>query len=164
MARKNEQNTADESADSGNNGTGLVRKITNKVLYSKHGEKPQLPTDDSGKKADTLYLGTVFGIARGIKTGQTDYGPWTKLVGQFEAHTHDGRTVQSPECILPEPMQTMLAESLADDNTESVQFAVHVRMNKADNPNGFEYSAETVVDSGRADPLADLRSKALPSS
>ena len=161
---KNDSKTDETQTEESAGGAKLVRKITNKVLFSSGGNKPRLPVDDKGNPVAIKRLGTVMGIARSVKSGDHDFGPWTKLVGQFEAHTHDGRTVQSPHCILPEPIQTMIAESLADDATDSVQFAVHVNMVAADTAVGYEYQTETVVDTGRADPLADLRSKALPAA
>jgi len=133
----------------------MVRKITNKALF---GGAPKL-----GDKKE-LVLGTVMGITRGIKTGESGNGPWTALTGAFEAHTHDGRILQSPVLFLPDPMNSMIAEQIANPDTESLQFAVRVKMVASDVPIGYEYRCETLVETDAADPLADLRSKALPSS
>lgn len=153
MAKKDESKNSEAQSEK-TGGKNLVRKIVNKVLFSDKGSKPKMPEGES-----RMFLGNVFGIARSVKTGDSDYGPWTKLVGAFEAHTHDGRVMQSPQCILPEPMQGMIAEQLADENTESLQFSVNVYMQEADTATGYEYITETVIESDAADPLADLRAQ-----
>lgn len=133
-------------------GTQLERKLTNKLFY---GEKPKAPESDK-------YLATVYGIARGTQSGESQNGPWTCLTGTFEAHTHDGRKLAAPKVFLPDPLNSSLAEQLADENVESIQFAVDVYIVPSDVPIGYEYRTKTKVDPSGADPLADLRRQALP--
>lgn len=132
----------------------LIKKISPRHIF---GEKPETP-----KTKTDLY--TVLGIASGVKTGETAYGPWTKLTGHFEATRVDtGEVFASGEVFLPEPMQSMIAAQLQQrDNdgkrvTESVQFSVMVSIKPSSAPVGYEYEARSLVESGGADPLAALR-------
>ena len=141
--------------------SSLIRKISAKSVCGKI-EKP--------KKAEKLF--SVIGIANKTKTGQSDYGPWTALVGQFEATNYEsGEIFVAPQCFLPEPLNSMLAGTLEETDEEgkqvtaSVQFAVEVGVKPSDVPIGYEYTTKELVEADTADPLAALRdsaAKALP--
>jgi len=141
--------------------SSLIRKISAKSVCGKT-EKPE--------KAKGLFL--VGGIANKVKTGDSLYGTWTALVGQFEATNIDtGEVFVAPQCFLPEPMNGMIAASLEQVDKDgkrinsSVQFAIEVGVKKADNQIGYEYTAKEIMKSDAADPLASIRdviTKALP--
>lgn len=141
--------------------SSLIRKISAKSVCGST-EKP--------KKATKLYI--VGGIANKVKTGDSMYGPWTALVGQFEAtNIETGEVFVAPQCFLPEPMNGMIASSLeqVDDDgkrvNNSVQFAVEVGVKPAETTVGYEYTAKEIMKSDAADPLAAIREKiatALP--
>ena len=143
--------------------SSLIRKISAKTVCG----KTEAPTD---KKTVALFI--VGGIANKVKTGDSMYGTWTALVGQFEAtNVATGEIFIAPQCFLPEPMNGMIAASLemVDDDdkriNQSVQFAVEVGVKKADNQIGYEYTASEVMKSDAADPLAAIRetiAKAIP--
>ena len=141
--------------------SSLIRKISAKTVCGKV-EKPE--------KNTPLFI--VGGIANKVKTGDSTYGTWTALVGQFEAtNIETGEVFVGPQCFLPEPMNGMIAASLEmlDDEgkrvNNSVQFAVEVGVKKSDNTVGYEYTAKEIMKSDSADPLAAIRetiTKALP--
>ena len=139
--------------------SNLIRKISAKSICGKI---------TAPKKATPLYV--CLGIATKTKSGQSDFGEWTALVGQFEAtNISDGVVSQAPQCFLPEPLNSMLAESLMelddDDNrvNSSVQFAVEVGIKPSDVPIGYEYTTKEIVEADTADPLAALRDAAVKS-
>ena len=143
--------------------SSLIRKISAKTVCGKI-EKP-VPV-----KGKPLFI--VGGIANKVKTGDSQFGTWTALVGQFEATNIDtGEVFIAPQCFLPEPMNGMIAASLEmvdeDDKriNQSVQFAVEVGVKFAENQIEYEYTAKEIMKSDAADPLASIReqiSKALP--
>jgi len=143
--------------------SSLVRKISAKVVCGKI-EKP-VP-----KKGKTLFI--VGGIANKVRTGDSQYGTWTALVGQFEAtNVETGEVFIAPQCFLPEPMNGMIAAALeATDKdgkrlNQSIQFAVEVGVKHAENQIEYEYTAKEIMKSDSADPLAAIReeiTKALP--
>jgi hypothetical protein len=133
--------------------SSLIRKISAKSVCG----KIEVP-----KSAKKLFV--VFGHAQKTKSGTTDYGTWTALVGRFEAvNTETGEVFQSPQCFLPEPMQSMITvslEELDDDGnrvTNSVQFSIEVGIKPSDVPIGYEYTTKEIVEADTADPLAALR-------
>ncbi len=134
----------------------LLRKISTKTVL---GDRPERPKD---KKTVALY--SVFGIANGCQTGHSDYGDWIKLKGSFEAvRIGDGVVAQSGACILPEPVNSMIAANLmaTDDEgkrtTQSVQFSFEIGVKRTETAIGYEYVTRPLVESGGADPLAALR-------
>ena len=144
----------------------LLRKISSKTVL---GDRPDRPKD---KKTVPLY--TVFGIANGIATGTSDYGDWIKLKGSFEAvRISDGVVAQSGACILPEPVNSMVAAQLTQVDkdgkrvTQSVQFSFEIGVKRTETAIGYEYVTRPLVEQGGADPLAALRdesAKALAAS
>lgn len=147
----------------------LIRKVTAKAICG----KMSVP-----EKAKRLF--SVFGIATKTKSGSTDYGMWTALVGRFEAvNIETGEVFEAPQCFLPEPLNTMIAEALEQTETEtddegvetetrvntSVGFSVEVGIKPSDVPIGYEYTTKENVKADTADPLAALRdqtAKTLP--
>ena len=133
----------------------LVRKLSPKTVLEKKVEAPS--------KATPLYR--VYGIARGVRSGESQFGIWTALVGSFEAiRIDDGAVFAGIQCFLPEPMNGMIADKLRHDSeTKEVQFAVEVGIKPSDVPVGYEYTSKPIVDVEQADALAGLREKvALP--
>jgi hypothetical protein len=143
--------------------SSLIRKISAKTVCGKI-EKP-VP-----KKGVQLFI--VGGIANKVRTGDSQYGTWTALVGQFEAtNIATGEVFIAPQCFLPEPMNGMIAASLEMVDEEgkrvnnSIQFAVEVGVKFAENQIEYEYTATEIMKSDAADPLASIRehiSKVLP--
>ena len=141
--------------------SNLIRKITAKSVCGKM---------EAPKKATRLF--SVFGIATKTKTGSTDYGSWTALVGRFEAiNIETGEVFEAPQCFLPEPLNTMIAEALdeVDDEGERVNkslgFSVEIGIKPSDVPIGYEYTTKENVKADIDDPLAQLREttqKTLP--
>jgi hypothetical protein len=155
----------------------LIRKISAKAICG----KIEVP-----KKATRLF--SVFGHATKTKTGTSDYGQWTALIGRFEAvNFEDGVVSQAPQCFLPEPLNTMISEALQEtkavvdkDGEEvtdkdgnvtmervntSIGFSVEVGVKPSDVPIGYEYTTKENVKADTADPLAALREetqKTLP--
>lgn len=136
----------------------LIRKISSKTVL---GGPPEVPS-----KATALY--TVIGVATGVRIGQSAYGEFVALKGQFEAtNIETGEAFTAPQCFLPEPLNGMIAAQLAmtdaegNANAKSARFAVEVGVIPAKTVTGYEYTARELVDTTENDPLSDLR-KALP--
>lgn len=130
-----------------------VLEANPKTLAPKSGEKP-------------VDLFTVFGIANGTKHGETQYGDWQALTGVFEAvRASDGKRFQSGTCFLPGAVGTMLIGGLKaaqESNPDaSVSFAILVGIKFSEVAIGYEFTTKNIVKLEQADPLADLRDKAL---
>ena len=126
----------------------MIKKISAKNVMETRIKPPEEATE----------LFKVFGIARGTRSGEGDNGPWTSLIGGFEAiRTHDGKVFKAPQVFLPEPVNSLMAEKLREESVNELQFAVVVGLKPSDTPIGYEYTCSTIVDADDADPLAALR-------
>lgn len=137
----------------------LIKKITAKTVL---GDRPERPAKG------TVDLYTVYGIANGLVQRESDFGPWTKLTGSFEAvRIKDGEVFNSGACFLPEPMNSMLAAQLSQTDkegkrtTRAVEFSIMVSVKRTDTAIGYEYVAKSLVTLDQADPLAALREKTV---
>lgn len=126
---------------------GRVKKITTKIIVGKKRGPITGPTE--------LYK--AIGIARGVKTGESNYGSWIALRGEFEAkRTSDGAIFRAPLMILPEEVTARIHARL-EMGAAAVQFAITVSVAPRDASPGFVYGYAYTVDPHEHEPLAALR-------
>lgn len=119
------------------------RKLSAKIIVGKR----------IGQVTEPKDLFTVIGIATGTRIGQSNYGEWTGLKGEFEVvRCEDGKVLQAPIMILPDAAMAEFIEP-----QWPVQFAFLVRVVPSANSAGFEYEVIKVVEPGPYDALEDLR-------
>lgn len=118
-----------------------------------------------------LHLGTIVGIATGIKKGKMPDGvtPYEGLAGNFEvvyadaSKEHDASGV----CYLPDAFMNPILALLKDETNadgevireaaSSVQLAFNVSVVRADNPAGYSWKLKPLIEASQNDPLAKLR-------
>jgi len=130
----------------------LLRKITVKGVYG-----AIVRPSEGDKPTDIMH---VIGNASGVreiedkfKPGQMTYA----LRGQFEAtNVVTGEVFTAPECFLPEPTQSMIADQIRKGSTD-VQFAVSLSYKFAKTAVGYEYVTKPHVKASGVDLLAELR-------
>ena len=135
----------------------LTKKISTAKIYGKVNVR-KLPEDGS-----VVNLYSVIGVAIGTKTGTSDFGDWTALVGQFEAvNLETGAIMASANAFLPDVAQGLVIAQLAQEGTQQVQFAFVIGA-RADegSPVGYSYTAQPMLAPDAKDPLADLRATVL---
>lgn len=133
----------------------MLKKASPKTIV---GEAIRAPEKGSGP----VDLFTIWGKANRLLRGESTYGPWVALVGEFEGVNADGEEFASPKAFLPEPLHSMIAERLSDaDSTESVEFAVRVSIIPSDSTVGYEYQAEPLIEPAKSDSLSHLRKVAI---
>lgn len=134
----------------------LLRKITVKGVYG------PVPRPAKGEKPVTIMQ--VLGTVTGIRELEDKYKPGQitcALRGNFEAvNAETGEWFNAPECFLPEPTQSMLAEAIRKGE-ENVQFVVSIIVKHSDKSVGYEYVTMPHVKPTGVDILANLR-EALP--
>ena len=132
----------------------LLRKLTAKAIMEvKELKVPTKPVD--------LY--TIFGIANGVRTGDSQYGAWLGFVGTFEAvRVEDGAVFQSNQCFIPEPVMGML-KAQVEKHPEGVEFAVMIGIKPSprEPDKKYEYTVRPLVKPADTGVLNDLRTKAL---
>jgi hypothetical protein len=143
------------------------RKLSAKAVWGKI-KRADIP--EKGVKP----LFTIIGQAMGVRKGTSEYGEWTALVGTFEATNIDtGEVFSGPECFLPEPFNSMIANKLQGVGAvHAIDFAfeIGIKAAPADQPTRvpYEYTCKPIQDPTAGDPLKALRGrvsehrKALP--
>lgn len=132
----------------------LLKKISSKVVI---GSKEKI-RGMVAKGAIELY--TVYGVATGVRSGESNFGAWESLIGNFEAcRTDDGVMFGSSQCFLPDPVGGMVAGQLNGGETSSVQFAVMIGAKPSDTAIGYEYTVTPLVEPAENDALSVLREK-----
>ena len=105
------------------------------------------------KDQEKVQLLKVAGVTTDAKTGQTEKGEYTKLLGEFIAQNLiTGEVFQSGQCILPSFLSEQLAAALKA--SESVEFALLIGA-RADKSavTGYVYTAQPLVN---AEPTARM--------
>ena len=113
---------------------------------------------------ETAWLASVVGIARGTKTGQSTYGEWTALTGDFVATAmvgeKKGQRFRTGQLFLPDVVLNMITAAI--DGKSGVEFAFNIGITAADtegerpSATGYEYTADFLTEPAENDPLAGL--------
>lgn len=130
----------------------ILKKLTPKTILGGKPEKPAQASD----------LFTIYGKATGVKTGESTYGPWAAILGQFEAVKADtGEVYFSTVAILPEPMNSAIVDRVkSGKDGEEVRFAFVIGIKPADTATGYEYTTKPLQEPTADDGLNDLRALA----
>lgn len=130
-------------------GMNIVSKLSAKKVCGKI-KKPDAKTP----------LMQVFGIATGIKTGESNFGPWTALTGAFRAtRLSDGEVYQSGSCFLPKMGTELIAPMLKKEGVDGLEFAFNIGVVPSDNAIGYEYYVEPMLEAKENDPLELLQKR-----
>lgn len=134
------------------------KKLTPKSVMGKIPNPPE-------KGTTPLY--TIIGVCHGVVKGAKEFGgetrPWTKLIGNFEAvNLISGEVFAAPECFLPEPYNSMIAQKFEGDSAvNAVEFAIEVGLSPPAEGQTvkYVYAGKMIQEAGEADPLANLRKR-----
>ena len=132
----------------------IVKKVSTKVIC---GGSPVPPE----KAGETKWLYNVIGLANSIKTGESQYGPWRALLGQFIA---EAPSIENPDEIkrfrtgqlfLPDVALDLVAPAVAaSKKSEQVKFAFRVGIVRDDTAaTKYTYVAESLLEPEESDPL-----------
>ena len=124
-----------------------VKKLTTKIIVGKK----------IGKIEARTVLYSIIGVATGLKTGESNYGAWTGLLGRFEAErTADGAMFSAPLVLLPDEALSPIVSAVRASK-DGVEFALIVSAEPTLSAPGYVYDIASVVAPRRNDMLAGLR-------
>ena len=124
-----------------------VKKLTTKIIVGKK----------IGKIEARTVLYSIIGVATGLKTGESNYGAWTGLLGRFEAErTADGAMFSAPLVLLPDEALSPIVSAVRASK-DGVEFALIVSAEPTLSAPGYVYDIVSVVAPRRNDMLAGLR-------
>ena len=123
----------------------IVRKISTKTIGVRV-HPADLP------KSGVQWLYRAFGTARGTQSGESSYGPWACLVGQFRAITEDGEQFDAGKLFLPGSGHDLIVGAM--EGNDAVEFGVRVGA-KIDRESsvGYVYVVEPLFKAQEGDPL-----------
>lgn len=107
-------------------------------------------------EGEVVPLLKVAGESTGAKTGQTDKGTFTKLMGSFVGtDLTTGALYQSQQCILPEFIGGALGSALT--NGQPVQFAFEIGAKRKDSAvTGYEFVVKPLINAKPTDKMMVL--------
>lgn len=107
-----------------------------------------------------VYSGRLVGIASGTKSGVTEYGEWTALIGQFAFTDRFGNATRAVHAFGPDLVIAPAAAALGA-GASAVNVAVDVyAVADEKSPVGWSYVAQSAIEADDTDPLAMLMNKA----
>ena len=112
------------------------------------------------KEGENVDLFEVVGIASGSKTGESDYGPWASLTGNFAAvNLRTGEKFRSGVAFLPDVALDPIMGQLGAA-AQAVEFGWIIGIKDSSSVQcGYEYYARPLVPASENDPLERLASK-----
>lgn len=136
-----------------------LRKITVKEIL-----KGKPPRDDDGNII-VQDVCLVYGKARDINVGNTQFGDYNEFVGRFEARQLIGKKLafQSTRMIVPQPTDDIMCNAFysakGQDSTAEVEFAFVIGVEKSERGSeGFRYTCRQIAaNKESADPLDAIR-------
>lgn len=124
-----------------------VKKLTTKIIVGKK----------IGKIEARTVLYSIIGVATGLKTGESNYGAWTGLLGRFEAErTADGAMFSAPLVLLPDEALSPIVSAVRASK-DGVEFALSMSAEPTLSAPGYVYDIAWVVAPRPNDMLAILR-------
>jgi hypothetical protein len=127
----------------------IVRKLSAKTVIGN--VKALAPKDGS-----TAPLFQVYGVGRKIVEGESTYGPWACIAGDFRAvRSSDGEVFAGSKVFLPEVAHDMAANALHSTDAESIELAFEIGVRATDDERGgagYEYTVKPLIEAAENDP------------
>jgi len=141
----------------------IVKKLSMRVLVGDV-KKLAKPLENGA----ALDLAKVVGIARGTKTGVSNFGDWVALTGDFvaEALVGDkvGKRYRTGTLFLPDVALSLvvpIVSGLEKGEAMELAFTVGIEGNEDANT-GYIYTAAFLMEPAENDPMEALLNKAMP--
>lgn len=126
----------------------IVSKITSK----------ELGVNVEAAKENDVRLFHIYGVARGITAGQSTFGEYERLDGQFEAvNLESGEMFISGACFLPNIVHNLIAGQFTGDSSSEVKFSFEIGAGPDDSAIGYKYTVKELLDTKGVDNLSELR-------
>ena len=118
------------------------------------------------KDGETVWIADVVGIGRGVKTGMSNFGDWTAIMGNFVARPlvgeNFGKQYRTGQLFLPDVANNLVIPVI-EGNKGDVQFAFKIGITQDDDAApGYIYTAEYLMEPEENDPLEMLIKSAMP--
>lgn len=144
----------------------IVKKITAKIVAGKVSLEKLIDYTRANGKNSVMPLFGIIGLASDCTAGETQLGPYVKLLGQFKAvNTETGEIFRSGAAILPGSANDLIYGALKGlgEGGGSVEFALKVGVQRDETSAvGYVYIVEQIHQEGQTDALAALEARLMP--
>lgn len=136
----------------------LIKKISVKTVCGKR--EQEIIGKDNGKDVIGFKdkdVMDVVGVCTATRTGNTTFGDFIGLRGQFQAtNLESGEVVRSSQCFLPDDVTDLIVAQLSMDGVSSVEFAFRIGQKASNTSIGYEYTAIPLLDTQQNDPINSI--------
>lgn len=158
---KKKDDEKDEKRETSASGNPLLKKLSAKIIMGdiKIGQKFIL---EQGGDKGQVDLFQIMGNATDTKVGESNFGKWTALIGQFRSvNMFTGEVLEAAKVFLPGILEEMILGKMAGQGSEGrgVLFAFTVGIKLDETPNsakGYTYYAKPLVHPQADDPFQKL--------
>ena len=143
-SKKSQQQTADTKEAPKKSTVAAIRKVSIATVYGKV-RIADIPQDGE------LHLCRMAGVASSVESGESTYGDWQCLVGEFAAvNQQTGEMYAGNKCFVPSAMGEMLVSqmsgALLEDAAARLKFSVDIFAKvSARDENKYEYVIRPVL-------------------
>ncbi len=132
--------------------------IEPEVIGTKQNGKPEI-----GFKTQNLMK--ILGVCVATRTGESTYGTFMGLSGQFKAtNLLTGEEFGSSQCFLADDLTSLIAAQLSAEGINSVEFGFIIGIKPSDATIGYEYTSESILKTSKTDPIALLEQRVTNST
>lgn len=137
----------------------LIKKISAKNVCGKMKQEVLTQGPDGKdiigfKEKDIMQ---VIGVATATRSGETTFGDFMGLRGQFQAtNLETGETFRSSQCFLADDLTDLIAAQLSTEGVKTVEFAFMVGIRPNETAIGYEYTARPLMETSNNDPLEKI--------
>lgn len=145
-------------------GPKLVLKLSAKTVIGN--VRNLLPRDELNddktvkvnRNGESVKLMRVIGQCTGMKTGESQFGPWIAFTGSFQAiKMETGEIFRSGKIFLPEVAEQLLAPLVMEADGKAVEFAFDIEAKRDDSlAIGYIYEVTPLLEVAESDPMKAL--------
>ena len=142
----------------------ILRKLTIKEAIGGKAELlriAMLGREGNSSEGQPVKLLTIMGRVFSVKAGESDFGSFCKLVGEFEAtNAQTGEVISEvSNCILPNFVGDGVASAIKN-GASAVDFAIELSIRfKEDAATMYEFSADSLMPQVTANSVADIKAR-----
>jgi hypothetical protein len=140
----------------------IVKKITSKSVAGKISLE-KLIAHNTANPGSVMPLYGVIGLAADFVAGQSEHGPYVRLLGQFKAiNVETGEEFRSGACILPGAASDLVFGALRGlgEGGGSIEFALRVGVKRDETSAvGYVFVIEQVYEPTKQDAIGALESR-----
>lgn len=127
----------------------LQKKLTPKTLGYSKTKLQELMFTSGMKEGDEKPLYKIVGVISSYRIGSSDFGAWTKFIGEFQAIDElTGEVHVGSAALFPQFLSDMIMGKLgAMEGTQAIEFAAQIGFQRQeDSATGYVFTARPLVE------------------